>query len=334
MTQSPTVNHDSLSHYDKEPMHQRNPFVTVVIPTRNRQDLVGRAVRSVLLQTITDLEVIVVVDGPDPSTVSALEIIRGADARLRVLALPQNLGGSDARNAGINNAKGEWIALLDDDDEWLPQKLEKQLALGKISLHRFPVISCEIIGRTPAADFIAPLRKPFLPFADYAWGQRSLFRNEGALFCPTLVAPTALFRKCLFTSGLRRHQDWDWLIRAFAIPGAGLEFVSEPLVICHSEKNRGSVSSTPDWRYSLNWVNRMQSHFTPEAYAAFLLTNLSLSAASRGDWSAFVPLLVSAFRRGKPRAIHLAMYFGTWLIPMSFRGFIRRIRMNLVNDHV
>jgi len=326
---STAVNQDAPSPDDlppaRESVHNRNPFVTVVIPTRNRPELVVRAVRSALLQTVTDLEVIVVVDGPDPCTVSALEFIQRTDARLRVVALPQNVGGSDARNAGIEYAVGEWIALLDDDDEWLPQKLEKQLALGKNSSHRFPVISCEIIGRTPTSDYIAPQRRPFLPFADYAWGQRGLFRGEGALYCPTLVGPRSLFKKCLFTSGLRRHQDWDWLIRAFALPGAGLEFVSEPLVICHFEEDRGSVSSTTDWRYSLNWVNRMQSYVVPESYAAFLLTSLSYSAAQQGDWSAFVPLLVSSFRRGKPRAIHLAMYFGTWLLPMRCRRFIRSI---------
>ncbi len=310
------------NRHGKEQMQNRNPMVTVVIPTRNRPDLVGRAVRSALLQTITDLEVIVVIDGPDPSTVSVLEDIRSADARLRVLPLPQNVGGSDARNAGIEGAKGEWIALLDDDDEWIPKKLEKQLALGNDSSHRFPVISCQIIGRTPTADYIAPRTKPFLPFADYVWGRRSLFRGEGALYCPTLVGPTSLFRKCPFTSGLRRHQDWDWLIRAFDLPGVGLEFVSEPLVICHFEESRGSVSGTSDWRDSLNWVNKIQSYLAPETYAAFLLTNLGHSASKQGDWSAFAPLLVSAFRKGSPRTIHLAMYFGTWLIPMNFRQFI------------
>jgi len=302
-----------------------NPLVTVVIPTHNRPNLLERAVRSVLLQTIADLEVIVVVDGPDSSTVSALEAMQSADPRLRFLALPQNVGGSDARNAGIEGAKGKWIALLDDDDEWLPQKLEKQLALGKSSSHSSPVISCEIIARTPTEEYIAPRRKPFLPFADYSWGRRSFFRSEGTLYCPTLVAPSALFRTCRFTSGLRRHQDWDWLIRAFALPGVGLEFISEPLVVCHLEENRGIVSRAPDWRYSLDWVNSMQSCVSQEAYAAFLLTNLSLTASKLGDWSAFIPLLNSAFRKGKPRAVHLVMYLGTWLLPMNLRGFTGRI---------
>ena len=306
-------------------MHNGNPLASVVIPTRNRPELVGRAVRSALQQTLTDLEVIVVVDGPDPATVSALKVLQDTDSRLRVLPLPQNRGGSDARNAGIDAAKGKWIALLDDDDEWMPQKLEKQLALGECSSHRYPVISCKIIGRTPSGDSIYPSREPFLPFADYAWRHRGLLQTEGSLYCPTLVAPSALFRECPFTSGLRRHQDWDWVIRAFALPGVGLEFVSEPLVICHSEEDRGSISATPDWRYSLNWANKKRSHFSPEAYSAFLLTNLSVSAAKKGEWSGFFLLLTSAFKSGKPRAVHLIQYVFAWLLPMNLRRLISRL---------
>jgi len=68
-------------------MHNGNPLASVVIPTRNRPELVGRAVRSALQQTLTDLEVIVVVDGPDPATVSALKVLQDTDSRLRVLPL-------------------------------------------------------------------------------------------------------------------------------------------------------------------------------------------------------------------------------------------------------
>src|ERR1700756_3334933 len=100
-------------------------LVTAVIPTRNRPELVCRAVRSALNQTYPNLEVVVVVDGPDPATVAALEELR--HPRVRISALSENVGGSEARNIGAREARGEWVALLDDDDEWLPEKLEKQI---------------------------------------------------------------------------------------------------------------------------------------------------------------------------------------------------------------
>src|SRR5438105_11417977 len=96
--------------------------VSVAIPTRGRPRQIVCAVRSALWQTHAPLEVIVVVDGADPQTTEALETID--DARLRVVVQAQHVGGSEARNIGIRSSRGAWIAFLDDDDEWLPRKLE------------------------------------------------------------------------------------------------------------------------------------------------------------------------------------------------------------------
>jgi glycosyltransferase involved in cell wall biosynthesis len=100
----------------------KNPmFVSAVIPTRNRPEQLLLAVRSALQQTHSELEVIVVIDGPDPKTAQALTGFN--DSRLRIVQMERNVGGSDARNAGVQAARGRWIAFLDDDDEWLPHKL-------------------------------------------------------------------------------------------------------------------------------------------------------------------------------------------------------------------
>ena len=305
-------------------MNSLRPLVSAVIPTRNRPALVERAVRSALRQTLTELEIIVVVDGPDRATIAGLQAIKCNDRRLRVLPLARNVGGSDARNAGVKAAKGRWIALLDDDDEWMPDKLEKQLALGEASPHRFPVISSKVIGRTPAADYVWPRSAPSGPIADYLMRRTGLFQGEGLLQSSTLVGLRELFQTCPFMSGLRRHQDWDWLIRVLRLPGVGLEFVPEPLAIWHVEEDRGSICSIRDWRYSLDWINKMRSDLSAETYAAFLLTDLSAAASNQRDWSAFFPLVASAFRNGKPRSIHLALYFGMWLLPLDLRRSIRR----------
>src|SRR5216684_3398690 len=102
------------------------PLVSAVIPTRSRAALVVRAVRTALNQTYANLEVIVVIDGPDEETMLALSGIH--QPRLRVIVLAQSSGGASARNAGVEAAHGEWIAFLDDDDEWLPGKIENQIA--------------------------------------------------------------------------------------------------------------------------------------------------------------------------------------------------------------
>ena len=106
-------------------MAENTPTVSVIIPTYNRAHLVGRAIRSVLNQTFQDFEIIVVDDG---STDNTEEVIKSFnDPRIRYIRHEQNRGGSAARNTGIRAARGEYIAFLDSDDEWLPQKLERQV---------------------------------------------------------------------------------------------------------------------------------------------------------------------------------------------------------------
>jgi glycosyltransferase involved in cell wall biosynthesis len=105
-----------------------NPLISVVLPTFNRCRLLGRALDSVLAQTYRNLELIVVDDGSTDDT--ALLLSAYARDRLRVIRQP-NRGVSAARNAGMRQASGQWIALLDSDDYWLPQKLERQLDFFK-----------------------------------------------------------------------------------------------------------------------------------------------------------------------------------------------------------
>ncbi|TMM39790.1 MAG: glycosyltransferase family 2 protein [Actinobacteria bacterium] len=95
------------------------PRVSVVIPTRLRPALVPRAVCSALAQALTDIEVVVVIDGPDPDTREVLAAI--ADPRLRIVELERSGGAPAARNVGVDHARAAWTALLDDDDEWLPE---------------------------------------------------------------------------------------------------------------------------------------------------------------------------------------------------------------------
>lgn len=106
-------------------MSERIPAVSVIIPTYNRAHLVGRAIRSVLNQTFTDFELIVVDDASTDNTREEVESV--GDLRIRYIRHEQRKGGSAARNTGIEVAHGEFLAFLDSDDEWLPRKLELQV---------------------------------------------------------------------------------------------------------------------------------------------------------------------------------------------------------------
>ncbi|GAB76693.1 Glycosyl transferase family 2 [Austwickia chelonae] len=102
-----------------------SPSVSVIVPTYRRAGSIRRAVESALAQTVTDLEVVVVDDGSRDGTD---EVVHGlGDERIRLFTHETNRGGNAARQTGMDQARGTWLAFLDSDDLWLPEKLEKQL---------------------------------------------------------------------------------------------------------------------------------------------------------------------------------------------------------------
>jgi glycosyltransferase involved in cell wall biosynthesis len=104
----------------------RRPLVSAIIPTRNRQGVVPVAVRSVLRQTYRPLELVVVDDESLPAV--SLDGLRSGDVPVRLVRLDPAEGAGPARNRGVREAAGRLIAFLDDDDEWRPDKIERQVA--------------------------------------------------------------------------------------------------------------------------------------------------------------------------------------------------------------
>ena len=121
------VGHGAASHS----AYASRPAVSVIIPTCNRAHLLPRALQSVLAQTFTDFEVLVIDDGLKDDTAPVVASYN--DPRLRYLPQPENRGVSAARNRGLREARGPFIAFLDDDDEWLPEKLARQVTLFRRS---------------------------------------------------------------------------------------------------------------------------------------------------------------------------------------------------------
>jgi glycosyltransferase involved in cell wall biosynthesis len=308
------------------------PKISIVIPTYRRPELLYRAVQSALNQTFRDIEVIVVIDGTEPETRSHLLAL--ADPRLRVLENGQNQGSTITRNRGVTAARAQWIAFLDDDDEWLPTKLERQFEVLARSPYSLPIISCRLIARMPEQDEHWPRRfpNPSERLGDYLFIRNGLFQGEAVIQTSTILTAKSLLQQVPYLPDRACHDDWDWLLRAIAVPGVGIEFVPESLSIWHLGGDRPSLSRATDsqWRKSRQWIRSQKDGVTPRAYASFLLTEVATRAAYAKAWHVFLPLLWEMIQCGKPTVKDLVLYIGMWIFPSSIRT---KLRVLLTRTH-
>ncbi len=304
--------------------------VSVVIPTCKRPSLLLRAVASALGQTFSNLEVIVVVDGNDPATQTALKTV--ADPRLKIVSKPVQEGANQARNSGIAAAQGKWIALLDDDDEWFPNKLEIQIGMAEKSQFRHPVVACYEIIRTPRLDFILPRRipGPEEPISEYLFTRRGLFHGDGFIQSSMMVASRELFLQVPMETHAAMLHETTWLLKVAKVSGVGFEFAPETLAIWNVDENRTRESVHPEnWKSTFEWITGHRELFTPRAYAAVLLTVIGDMAAMAPEKDAFRKTLSEALRHGRPGIIECLIFSNIWLLPPTRRRQLRDFLMRL-----
>jgi len=299
------------------------PLVSAVIPTHNRPQLILRAVGSVLCQTYTNIEIVVVIDGTDPATLESLSTVK--DPRLRVIVLEEPVGGSEARNCGVRESCGKWIALLDDDDEWREDKIAKQLEVAEAA--QSPYILVFSNTKVQFLDSVVVLpRRPLRagePISEYLFRRKGLSFGDGLLQTSSFFASRTMFDEVPFRKGLKLFQDTDWLLRADAHPQARIEVIPEPLVTYYMDRQQ-SVSRNPDWKYLYNWAHENRQLFTERAFSFFLATACVPRAAKlREPIRVFLKLLRECAFGGSPTFNCLVICFVYWFIPGSLRRNFR-----------
>ncbi len=217
------------------------PPVSVVIPAYNRAATIRAAIESVLRQTWTDFELLVVDDGSKDDTLA--EAAKVTDPRLRLIENPRNMGAAGARNTGIAEAKGTWIAFQDSDDEWLPEKLEKQMARLLAPGADYVGAYCGLLTLGLIGDRTEDrLRLRYVP-------DSAIAEVDGDIVAPLLQAnmistQTLVVRRDLilelgrFDEETTPIEDWDFVIR-LAQRGT-IAFVDEPLV--HQRFSENSIT--------------------------------------------------------------------------------------------
>lgn len=296
------------------------PEVSVVIPTRGRPELLLRAVRSVLDQTMANLECIIVVDGPEAATTAAIATLE--DDRVRSFILAVRSGASAARNAGARSSRAKWVAFLDDDDEWFPSKLARQHSAAEASRFRWPIVACQMAWGA-RRGMVAPRKTPRADesLSDFLFQRRGLLSGDGTILTSSIFASRDLLLRVGFDEHLKQYQDADWLLRAGSIESVGLEVVPEPLGIWHADSDRVRISHGGSWEQSLSWITRSYRAglVGREAFASFIMTHCAVQAARARAWRGAWVLLREALVSGRVHLTLMVVYLAIWTLSESAR---------------
>jgi len=195
--------------------------LSVIIPVYNRQQAAENAARSVLLQKLDDFELIIVDDCSNPPFQCPADMLE--DNRIRVIRHKQNKGAGAARNTGIRNAAGKYIALLDSDDLWRAGKLSAQLKSTELLEAQNPNVPTAIVCGFRLKSAVTGKDSKLQPVPSH---KLSDFVS-GCWFCPgsTLLIERQVYDIVgAYDEDLRRLEDTDWFIR-FAIAGGALHSV-------------------------------------------------------------------------------------------------------------
>lgn len=195
-------------------------LVSVIIPTHNRASVIRQSVQSVLRQTYSDVEVIVVDDASSDTTRMEIGRLQHEDPRVRLHELPYRSGAQAARNAGLRSARGEWVAFLDSDDRWVPRSIE--MRMRKVVEDEADVVHSEgyvLEEGAPARVFGVP------PLEGSVY--RELLRRPGPMFQALLTRRSAFETIGYLDEEIVSYQEWDTTIRLAQVLDRW-SFVPEP----------------------------------------------------------------------------------------------------------
>jgi len=247
---------------------EKQPLVSVIIPTFNRAELVRRAVLSVLGQSYVNLEIVVVDDASTDSTGDVIQQID--DSRVRYLRLEKNCGPAGARNAGVNLASGDFVTFLDSDDSWSEQKTAIQLAALLQQNDPGNVVSYTqetIIEKD--RTYLLPLRGKRVnePVADYVCG------NEGLIHTSSLMLSRKLALETPFPHDQKNFEDWDFFLR-LEVKGVNWLFLDQPLVTWNNDDRADRLTqSTHD---GSAWLEAHKGYMSKKARTAFAYKSIAL----------------------------------------------------------
>lgn len=206
-------------------------LVSVVIPVYNAERFIGQTIESVQAQTYQEWELIIVDDCSSDHSWKIVQSYVRKDSRIKTIKLEKNSGVAIARNSGIKQAKGKYIALLDSDDIWLEDKLERQVALAEKRTASIVYCSYDFIDEKGEQ-----IKKPFI--VPEVTSYKSML-SSSVISCSTALIDSDLLKQHLFNPGFY-HEDYVLWMELLKLPG--IKAVGDTKVMAHYRQLSGSRS--------------------------------------------------------------------------------------------
>ncbi|WP_155010343.1 glycosyltransferase family 2 protein [Priestia megaterium] len=252
-------------------MEEKGSLISVIIPTFNRKDAVIRAIKSVLNQTYKNIEVLIIDDASTDGTKDVIKNI--SDVRVKYFVLKENTKGTLPRNFGIEKSTGEYIAFLDSDDEWFPNKLELQLDYIKSHETESDPILC-----FTNANILINKKKTIKVKNEKCFLEDDIvnyiFEKNNFVQTSTFMIRAEIAKQVQFDSTLTKHQDYDFCIR---LQNKGVKFLllEKNLTLYYSDINSNQISSfsVEKIKTSMEWFNKNEKYFNENSKRMFIIQN-------------------------------------------------------------
>jgi hypothetical protein len=304
------------------------PSISVVIPTVARPELVD-ALASVAAQTVPAHEVIVVADSTEP-------LPSDTGVPFTELRVGPGAGGNAARQAGIEAASGSWIALLDEDDVWHPDRLERQIAQLRLGTTEVNAEDGDWVATSRVVAMFSGGRAEIWPdrliradqtIPEYILRKSKIQGGVGFVQASTLLFPRELALRVPFDAALRFHQDLAWLV-ATAQETPGIRLMQVDAALVDYRVGEGSVSRSIRSRESTAWGRAHLAHCDARSRGDFLITTPVVFARRAGDPLGVLRAVAAAFRHGRPGLPAVAFAAGCFAVALASRTrmLIRRGR--------
>jgi glycosyltransferase involved in cell wall biosynthesis len=296
--------------------NRKAPVFSVVIPLYNRASSIANTIASVTAQSFRDFEIIVVDDG---STDHPESVIRSLDDPRIRYCYQENGGGGSARNRGMTESRGRFIAFLDSDDYFMPGKLEKVI---------------EVLDDTPNCVWYSYVNvdrgvgrywvRPSRPIgATEDVGEYLFVRNE-LIQTSTIVLPREFALAVKFDPTLRKGQDLDFCLR-LQRAGATFRMIEEPLAIWVDVSEAGRTSRVPGYEPILFWLDRCGHLLSKKALLGYRATVLAYYMAKDKPVTVMRDLVAGALVAGVPPRIIARQALRSFLPREFYRKIVNMV---------